>query len=704
MVKTSQAAGIASLTSDGAALRAEELRAKILRANEEYYLEDNPSLSDAEYDRLFRELQQIEESFPDLKTPASPTQRVGARKSGRGPGAAIYPSTERGPHLEVPFTPLRHREPMLSLENALDEEEIREFDRRTVKLLDATPGAIRYTAEYKLDGLAVELVYAKGTLLSAATRGDGVVGENVTPNARTIRSIPRRLGTAAGLPDLIEVRGEVILDHESFERLNAERSAAGEPRFANPRNAAAGSLRQLDPGVTARRPLTFFAYSIGGSDTLPVRSHTDELQLLSRLGFTVQEDVLVSSSLEEIIADYRRLEAERDRLPFEIDGVVVKVDDLAHHARLGARSRTPRWAVAFKFPPREEHTRLLDISVQVGRTGALTPVAELEPVRIGGVVVRRATLHNQDEIDRKDIRIGDTVIVRRQGDVIPAVVGVVHAKRTGEEKAYRIPDTCPVCGGAVRRENENDARLRCTNLRCPAKVVNRLKHFVSRGAFDIESLGEKLLDRLVEMGRLTNAADIFTLTQSELEEMERMGERSAANVIAAIDARREVPLSRFLFALGIRHVGERTAKSLAKHARTLKRLKEMTAEELEEIEDIGPKVAQAIAEFFADDGERELLRQLEANGVRPLEEEGPADAVEGPFSGQVAVITGTLPSLTREEAESLIEELGGTVSGSVSRKTTFVVAGDKAGSKLKKAAELGITVIDEAELLKRAGR
>lgn len=706
-------------TAAAQADRVAELRTIIERANTEYYVDDSPSLSDAEYDRLFRELEELERAHPELRTETSPTMRVGARQSGRVAGAKTFRSDEPGPHLERPFTPIRHREPMLSLANALDETELSEFIARTEKALGANGGGapIRYVAEYKLDGLAVELVYRDGILLSAATRGDGEVGENVTPNARTVRSIPQKLtplpGSKSPLPALLEVRGEIILEHQAFERLNREREEKALPTFANPRNAAAGSLRQLDPAVTASRPLTFFAYGLGLSDPNEREprlydTHVKELELLRSFGFTVQERVVVATDVEDILTEYRTLEQGRDELPFEIDGLVIKVDDTSLHKTLGTRSRTPRWAVALKFAPREEHTTLLDITVQVGRTGVLTPVAELHPVKVGGVVVKRATLHNQDEIDRKDIRIGDTVIIRRQGDVIPAVVGVVHAKRTGNERPFTLPTHCPECGSEARKESETDAQLRCTNPRCPAKLVNRLKHFVGRGAFDIESLGEKLIERLVESGRLASPADIFTLTVAELAEMDRLGERSATNLVQAIDARRQMSLPRFLFALGIRHVGERTAKSLSRAARTVERLREMEQEELEAIADVGPKVAGEIVKFFRDPETLQLLDALRLNGVEVAADESAEQAVaaaeRGLFAGQIVVLTGSLSSMTREEAQELVERLGGTVSGSVSKKTTLVVAGEKAGSKLKKAEELGIEVIDEEEFRRRTER
>lgn len=669
--------------------RMREISAQLEQANREYYLEDQPLISDAEYDRLFRELEELETSHPDLASPDSPTKRVGARTdratAGRSSGE--------------PLGPFKHREPMLSLANALDETELREFDARIRKTFpERVPS---YVVEYKFDGLAVELVYRSGTFQAAGTRGDGSVGENVTHTLRTVGTVPKKLSSVVGLPDVVEVRGEVMFSRASFERLNATRLAEGEAPFANPRNAAAGSVRQLDAEKTAERALEFFAYAILSPDPLPVETHGEELELLRRLGFHVHEDVLLTDSVERIESHFRTLGERRNELPFEIDGLVVKLDSLELQRQAGVRSRTPRWATALKFPPQEEYTKLLDITVQVGRTGVLTPVAELEPVSIGGVVVRRATLHNQDEIDRKDIRIGDTVVVRRQGDVIPAVVSVITAKRTGEERRFTLPAECPVCGTPAVKESEGEVALRCPNPRCPAKVASRLRHFVARTAFDIDSLGEKLLEQLVEAGLVRSPADIFDLTVEALAELERMGEKSAANIFSAIQASREKPLSRVLFALGIRHVGERTARVLAQSAGTLRRLKEMTVEELEQIPEIGPKVAASVVAFFADPVERELVSELEKR-ISILEESLPETPANGAFSGETVVLTGTLSSLTRDDAARLVESLGGKIASSVSKKTTLLVAGESAGSKLKKAEELGIPIIGEEELLARA--
>lgn len=656
--------------------RIQELYALIERANREYYEQDAPTLSDAEYDRLFRELIELENQHPESARADSPTKRVGGRR-------------------QETFAPVEHREPMLSLENAMDWPEFLAFDARTKKGTGAEQ--VEYLAEYKFDGLAVEIVYDRGELALASTRGDGVTGENITANIRTISSVPKKIKTQS----VLEVRGEVVMRIEGFKELNAARVAAGEPAFANPRNAAAGSLRQLDSKVTASRPLEFFAYDLRSAEALPVKTQKEMRDLLSSLGFQVQDNVICSAELDAIKNYYTDTEARRDALPFEIDGTVIKVNDLTAQRELGMRSRTPRWAVALKFQPREEHTKLLDISVQVGRTGTLTPVAELEPVNIGGVMVKRATLHNQDEIDRKDIRIGDTVIVRRQGDVIPAVVGVLAQLRTGNEKKFSLPEVCPECGTKAVKENEADVALRCPNPACPAQLLNRLKHFVSRLAFDIESLGEKRLEQLITAGKIQSAADIFKLRKDDILELERQAEKSASNLIEAIDARREVSLSRFIYALGIRHVGERTAKILARAAGTLSHLRMMNAEQLEAINEIGPVVAKSIRDFLDDETEAALIDGLLANGVHVLKEEVVAPSGSGKFSGQTVVLTGTLTSLSREDAKAQIEAEGGQVTGSVSKSTTLVVAGEKAGSKLKKAEEFGIPVIGEEEFLSR---
>ena len=664
----------------------ENLSRQIEDANFAYYHADAPLMSDAEYDRLFRELEELERTYPEFRREDSPTQRVGAK---------FEPT-------QITFSPVRHREPMLSLANALDETEFLEFDERVKKGIGEAAGKLSYSVEYKYDGLAVELVYEDGRFRTASTRGDGITGENISENIKTLASVPKSL--KGQIPRVLEIRGEVVMNVAEFQRINQERIAAEDPPFANPRNAAAGSVRQLDPKVTASRPLEFFAYGMSSPEPLVIsgeRIHSISQMLAAAkdLGFRVCDDPLFTADAGEILERHRALTEGRDKLNFEIDGLVVKVDPFELQQLLGFRSRTPRWAVALKFPPREEYTELLDISVQVGRTGVLTPVAELRPVKVGGVVVRRATLHNQKEIDRKDIRIGDTVVIRRQGDVIPAVVAVVTEKRTGVEKKFHLPSHCPECGTAVIREQEDDTALRCPNFFCPAQLLNRLKHFVSRKAFDIDSLGEKLLEQLLKEKKISSAADIFQLKMEDLLPLERMGEKSAKNILGAIEQSKEVSLARFLYSLGIRHVGEQTATALAVYAGSLEHLMGMSREELTEVPDVGEKVAETIASFFAGEQERALVRDLLAHGVK-IQNAAPI-AKGNRFLGQVVVLTGGMQSLSRDEAAEKIREQGGSVASSVSAKTTLVVAGEKAGSKLKKAEQLNIEVIDEEEFLKR---
>ncbi len=666
-----------SRVSDQISSRVTELRAILRSAADSYYNKDAPELSDAQYDELFRELEELEQGHPELRTDDSPTARVGAA-------------------IGVTFSAVTHREPMLSLANALTEEEFEEFDDRVRAGLSVE--APEYFVEYKFDGLALELVYERGRLVVASTRGDGVTGENVTANALEIATIPRSL-KIPGI-DSVEIRGEVIFEVKAFEQLNAERVARDEPAFANPRNAAAGSVRQLDPKVTAARPLKFFAYSALAAQPLGFSTQKEMQEFLKRSGFATQAGTLVTSEKAAIIAHYRELNERRDALPFEIDGLVVKLNSLSAQEQLGARSRTPRWAVALKFPPREEYTRLLNIFVQVGRTGVLTPVADLEPVRLGGVVVKRATLHNQEEIERKDIRIGDTVVVRRQGDVIPAVVASLPEKRDGSERKFQMPDFCPSCGKPVAAEG---VAVRCSNLACPAQQLERLSHFVSRSAFDIDSLGEKILEQLLAARLIADPADLFTLDRDRLLELDRMGEKSADNLLAAIAGAREVELHRFLYSLGIRQVGERTAKDLARHFGSLAKVAAATPDELLQVPDIGEKVAASITDFFARNESAVLIEKLQRNGVRITEtEEAPQSS--GSFAGEIVVLTGTLHRLSRDEASDLVEQLGGKVTSSVSKKTTLLVAGDDAGSKLTKARELGVPILTEEDFLRRAGQ
>jgi DNA ligase (NAD+) len=669
------------MTPAALAERARQLRADLARYDHAYYVLDAPLVPDAEYDRLYRELQALEAAHPELITAESPTQRV-----------AGAPSSA--------FAEVRHAVPMLSIRTETDVSDAGAiaFDARVRRELglaeDAPP--VEYAVELKFDGLAISLRYEHGLLVRAATRGDGTVGEDVTANVRTIKAIPLRLDDAA--PPLLEVRGEVLLFHRDFEKLNARQAAAGEKVFVNPRNAAAGSLRQLDPRVTATRPLRFFAYGVGEVQgwTLPA-AHNAVLDALGALGVPVNADRRMVRGADGLVAFHREIEARRAALPFDIDGVVYKVDSIELQQRLGFVTREPRWAVAHKYPAQEALTVLLDIDVQVGRTGALTPVARLEPVFVGGTTVSNATLHNEDEIRRKDILIGDSVIVRRAGDVIPEVVGRVLERRPATARAFVLPSRCPVCGSAVFRE-EGEKVARCTGgLVCPAQRKQALLHFAGRRALDIEGLGDKLVDQLVEADLVRTPADLFKLGLGTLAALERMAEKSAANVVAALDKARQTTLERFIFALGIRHVGESTARDLARHFGSLDALLSADEAQLLEVADVGPVVAASITRFLAEPHNREVIEQLRAAGVTwPESEPAPSGAsAAGPLAGKTVVLTGTLPTLTREQASEMVLAAGGKVSGSVSKKTDYVLAGDEAGSKLDKARLLGVPVLDE---------
>jgi DNA ligase (NAD+) len=650
------------------AARAEELRKQLREANYRYYVLDSPTLSDAEYDRLFRELSELEAANPDLRSADSPTQRVGAQPSDR-------------------FAKVRHRRPMMSLANVMSEEELVEFDSRVHRLLGDEP--VSYVFEPKLDGLAVTLSYENGRFVQGATRGDGQFGEDVTANLRTIKSVPLQL--EAGAPKLLEARGEVFIRKADFARLNAEREAAGEPTFVNPRNSAAGSLRQLDPRETAKRPLSIFFYDVGETGELRFSSHWDKLQKLKELGLRTNPENKLARSLDEVRASYADLLERRHDVAYEIDGSVVKVDSEDQRRRLGSVSRTPRWAVAYKFPAEEEATTVEDIQVSVGRTGALTPVAFLAPVHVGGVTVSRATLHNEEEVRRKDVRKGDRVFLRRAGDVIPEIVRVIAEARPPAGLAeFQMPTQCPACGSEVHREG---AITRCTNLSCPAQLHGRLRHFASRGAMDIEGLGDQTCTQLVERGLVKTPADLYGLTRDQWLSLERMGEKSADNLLAALERSKKTSLRRFIYALGIRLVGEATARALALQFRDTDRFMDATLDELQAVRDVGPEVAQQIYEFTQTAENREAVRRLLAAGVEPAPE---VVDDRGPFAGKTVVLTGSLTGYSREEAKAEIERRGGRVSGSVSRKTDLVVAGGDAGSKLKKASELGVRVLDEA--------
>ncbi len=649
----------------------EDLRERLRHHEYLYYVLDAPEISDAEYDAMMRELQNLESEHPELITPDSPTQRVGGKA--------------REGFIKVP-----HSSPMLSLDNAIGEAELREFDKRVRSLI---PGeTFRYVAELKMDGLSLAVHYREGGMAQALTRGDGVIGEEVTENARTIRSIPLRLKADAHLT--CEVRGEVVLTQRSFDKANEERLAAGLAPFANPRNAAAGSLRVLDPSITAARKLDYFTYFLFHNGAPMLASQWESLDKLESLGFKVNPRRKLCADIQELLEFCREWEQKRDSLPYEIDGVVAKVDSVEQQKRLGWTAKAPRWAIAYKFAARQEQTVVEDIGVQVGRTGALTPVAHLRPVNVSGVTVARATLHNEDEIERLGLKIGDTVLVERSGDVIPKVVRVV---REGEHRrAFHMPKHCPVCGGEVVRV-EGEAASRCINTNCPARLKESILHFAARGVMDIDGMGDALVDQLVDQGLVKNVADIYRLTAAQLMDLERMGKKSADKILANIDQSRRAPLPRILVGLGIPFVGERTAQFLAEEFGDLDKIAAAGEDELQKAEEVGPKVARSIREFFHEKRNRDLVERLRA------EDFGFHYAVKkrsgGPLAGKVFVLTGTLPHLTRDDAKARIESAGGKVTGSVSRKTDFVLAGEEAGSKLDKARELGVEVIDEQRLL-----
>lgn len=654
--------------------RVDWLRQEINRHNHAYYTLDNPTIPDAEYDRLFRELQDIESAHPELLTLDSPTHRVGSISS-------------------TQFEPVTHQAPMLSLQNGLTKEEVEAFDNRVRELLGVEQ--VEYEAELKFDGLAISLRYENGILVQAATRGDGFTGEDVTANIRTIRSIPLTLALSDN-PAVLDVRGEVLMFRPDFHRLNEAQREAGLREFINPRNAAAGSLRQKDATVTAGRKLNFFAYGIGAleGEKMP-ETQSAMLDWLVKAGLPVCPERKVVLGINGLMSFFQDIEAQRESLPYEIDGLVYKVNSLAEQNRLGFVSRAPRFAIAHKFAAQEALTRVLDIDVQVGRTGALTPVARLEPVFVGGANVTNATLHNEDEVHRKDIRVGDTVIVRRAGDVIPEVVANVPEKRPEGTQAFHLPHTCPVCGSpVVRPEGETIARCSGGWIRCPAQKKNGLQHFASRKAMNIDGLGEQLVEQLVDKGMVNTAADLYALSLADIAGLERMAEKSAQNLMQALNTSKKTTLARFLYALGIRHVGESTARSLAQYFGSMQALADATEEALLEVEDIGPIVAASLREFFADPLNRELISALQSHGVNWPEQGGAAEEIL-PLSGKTFVLTGTLETMSREVAGEKIQALGGKVAGSVSAKTTYLVAGQNPGSKLQRAERLGITILDE---------
>ncbi len=658
-------------------LQASNLRDIINRFNHLYYVTDNPEVTDSEYDRLFKQLQQLEAHYPELLTADSPTQRVGGKALDK-------------------FSQITHALPMLSLDNVFDADDLHAFDQRVRDRLNTT-NIQTYAAEPKLDGLAISIRYEQGILVQAATRGDGTVGEDVTENVRTIQSVPLKL-TGDNVPDVVEIRGEIVMPKAGFEALNKQQIADNKKPFVNPRNAAAGSLRQLDSKITARRPLAMYCYGVGEIQGIDLpKTHHETMQQLAQWGCQISTELQQVTGVDGCLSYIKQLGEQRNALSYDIDGVVLKIDDISLQQRLGFVSRAPRWAIAYKFPAQQEMTIVDDIEIQVGRTGALTPVARLQPVFVGGVTVSNATLHNQDEIDRKDVRVGDTVIVRRAGDVIPEVVQVVLSKRPDNTVKFTIPTQCPICQSEVERV-EGEAIARCSGgLYCPAQRKEAIKHFASRKAMDIDGLGDKLVEVLVDEGLINDPADLFQLTTDQLSALERMGEKSAANLVASLEAAKQTKFARFLFALGIREVGEATARSLASHFLTLDALEVADEQALIEIEDVGPIVAHHVVTFFHQSHNREVIERLLKVGiVWPEELKRTSDSE---LSGKTIVLTGTLEQLSRSEAKEKLLALGAKVAGSVSKNTDYVVAGRDAGSKLNKAETLGVTVVDETTLI-----
>jgi DNA ligase (NAD+) len=655
----------------------EKLREEVLRHEELYYVHDRPEISDVEYDALVEKLRALEEEHPEFRTPDSPTLRVGGRPA---EGFAEYV----------------HRRPMLSLDNSYNIEDLRAFDERCRKL--AGGRAFEYVTELKIDGLSLSVHYENGVLVRGVTRGDGRVGEDVTQNVRTIRSVPLRLKGAAKGEAEVEVRGEAYLSRKAFERINAEREEADEAKFANPRNAAAGTIRQLDPKVVARRRLDLFAYDVLRGERKPFATHWEALEWLAAAGFTVNPRRAKCPDIEGVIKFCNDMEAERDRLEYEIDGVVVKVNSTALQDEFGTTAKAPRWAIAYKYPARQATTQVESIVVQVGRTGALTPVANLTPVQLAGTIVARATLHNEDEIKRLGVKVGDWVNIEKSGEVIPKVLSVVTSRRTGEEKSFRFPKKCPVCGGVVSRP-EGEVVSRCVAADCPAQLKGRLLHYASRRAMRIEGLGDVLAEQLVQKKMVRDVADLYTLRLEEVSALERMAEKSASNLLAQIEASKTRDLPQLVYALGIRHVGERTAAILARHFRSLEALRAATVEQMDDIHEIGLTVAQSVRDWFDDEGNVRLCERLRAAGVRAEIAAGAVGAqADEAFAGKQFVLTGRLETMTRDEARAAVEARGGRVTSTVSKKTDYVVAGEEAGSKLDKAQALGLNVIDEATL------
>lgn len=658
--------------------RITELRRQINKANYNYYVLDNPTISDAEYDRLMRELQELEKNYPELITPDSPSRRVGA-----------VPLKE--------FGTITHRIPLLSLDNAMNEAEVLDFIQRIQKALPNE--AMEFVAEPKIDGLAVELVYENGIFINGSTRGDGFTGEDITHNLKTIRSIPLKLNSAKiPVPALLEVRGEVYMDRRDFEKLNEKQLAEGKQAFANPRNSAAGSLRQLDSRVTATRPLNIWCYSLGACEGISFDSHYEFLQTIPKWGFRVNPLIKLCKPTDELLEYYQYIEEIRNTISYDIDGVVFKVNSIARQEELGIKSRSPRWAIAGKFKAQQEITRILEIEASVGRTGAITPVAHLEPVNVGGVVVSNATLHNQDEIDRKDIRIGDWVVIQRAGDVIPQVVKVITERRDGSEKPYQIPAKCPVCGSHVIRP-EGEAKHRCQNINCPAQLKGRIQHAVSKRALNFDGLGDKLIYQLIDKGIIDNLADIFTLKKGNLVSLERMADKSAQNIIDEINKKKQnpIPMDKILFSFGIPHAGESISKIISQNYDSIEDLFNISSESLEFIDGIGPTSGSTISYFFNEDSNIEMIKQIKNSGATIF---NPLKFIKkSKLAGKSFVFTGSLTKFTRDEAKEMVEKLGGKTSSSVSKKTDYVVIGENAGSKAKKAKEVNIPILSEDDFL-----
>jgi len=658
--------------------RVEKLRELVNHHNYRYHVLDSPEISDAEFDRLFDELAELEKKHPELVTSDSPTQRVGAEPSDQ-------------------FRSVRHRLPMLSLNKVISEEEFADFHRRVLELGGIKDSEVEYVTEPKWDGLAVELVYEKGIFTQGSTRGDGVTGEEVTPNLKTIKSIPLRLSEEKNkAPKLLEVRGEVIFPKEEFEKLNRAKARAGEEVFANPRNAAAGAVRQLDPKITATRPLVFIAYGIGAVEGTHFENHYETILALKAWGFRTSKEIRLCRTPEEVKKEFEKIKAAREDFPFEMDGIVVKVNQYKVQRRMGELSRSPRWAAAWKFPPQQAKTVVKDIIVQVGRTGALTPVAVLEPVRVGGVEVSRASLHNEDEVAKKDIRIGDTVFIQRAGDVIPEVIGVDKSKRNGNEKIFKMPAKCPACGSkAVRLPGE--AATKCTGLACPAQLVERIAHFVSKGGMNMEGLGFRWIEQLEGKKLIADPADLYFLEKNDWMKLDRMGDKLAANLLNAIDSSKKPDLPHFLYALGIRNVGEHLAQVLARHFGSVEALMEATEEELTQVHEVGPIVAKSIDSFFSDSANRKVIEKLKKGGVLfPVYRR---EKLPQTLAGYTFVITGALENFSRDQAKVELEKRGAKVSSSVSKKTNFVIAGENPGSKLTDAERLGVKTIGENQMV-----